>query len=95
LSVLGAPILCFSPRKSAEDRHSRDAAYVLDSAMALAFNLGEFRSHREGIAYPTRPETNNTDALRAKFPSKRAGQPLYRCAGDAKAARERDSHPRR
>ena len=35
-----------------------------------------------------RPETNDTDALRAKFPSKRAGQPLYRCASDAKAARE-------
>jgi hypothetical protein len=80
--------------KSAEDRHSRDAAYVLDGAMALAFNLGEFRSHREGIAYPMRPETNDTDALR-KFRSKRAGQPLYRCASDAKAARERDSHPRR
>lgn len=62
---------------------------------ALAFHLGEFRSHREGIAYPMRPETNDTDALRAKFPSKRAGQPLYRCASDAKAARERDSHPRR
>ena len=28
-----------------------------------------------GIAYPMRPETNDTDALRAKFPSKRAGQP--------------------
>ena len=36
-----------------------------------------------------------THALRAKFPSKRAGQPLYRCASDAKAAREWDSHSRR
>jgi hypothetical protein len=42
-----------------------------------------------------RPETNDTDALRAKFPSKRAGQPLYRCASNAKAAREWDSHSRR
>jgi hypothetical protein len=39
------------------------------SREALAFHLGEFRSHREGIAYPMRPETNDTDALRAKFPS--------------------------
>ena len=65
------------------------------SSRKHAFHLGEFRSHREGIAYPMRPETNDTDALRAKFPGKRAGQPLYRCASDAKAARERDSHPRR
>jgi hypothetical protein len=61
---------------------------------ALAFHLGEFRIRREGIAYPMRPETNDPDALRAKLPSKRAGQPFYRCASDAKAAREWDSHPR-
>jgi len=42
-----------------------------------------------------RPETNDTDALRAKFPSKHAGEPLYRRASNAKAAREWDSHSRR
>ena len=36
------------------------------------FHLGEFRIDREGIAYPMRPETNDTDALRAKLPGKRA-----------------------
>ena len=62
-----------------------------------------FHAHPEGwlqfrrryLKELMRPETNDTDALRAKFPSKRAGQPLYRCASDAKAARERNSHPRR